>query len=334
MVGRQGATPLTAALTPERRLARRVFAEHHSTVPVDVLSILSSLADVEEIEDLPDGVDAILVRPRGSKVPRVLLNRRQATTRKRFTMAHEIGHLVIPWHLGGLGCQVSAFSGYEDFITKDSEKEANGFAAELLMPEVWLGTVLGEAKSMADALNRFAEEAQVSRTAMAFALVRHAPASMMFIEISNDRVVAADRSPSTAAPLPMFEGRLDLAEYERIATRTEVVRVSPSRRFYWFTFEPVGPGKQKSSGDPSTVILGRIRERHGLPPEVLRRVNGILGSANSMWGKESGADELVSIFRQRFLNRDDLTWLTQDKEFASFLRTKAEEIIELRIRDS
>ena len=63
----------------------------------------------------------------------ILINSRYAyEQRKRFTIAHELGHIVLPYHLNQKYTCVS-----EDMIkyqVKDEEAEANQFAAELLMP--------------------------------------------------------------------------------------------------------------------------------------------------------------------------------------------------------
>ncbi len=53
--------------------------------------------------------------------------------RKRFTLAHELGHLFLPWHSELMfGCDISEL---DDYVYKPKEREANMFAAELLMPE-------------------------------------------------------------------------------------------------------------------------------------------------------------------------------------------------------
>jgi len=54
--------------------------------------------------------------------PVVLLNNNAPTDRRRLTLAHELGHLCL--HTGELGVAVP----------EEAEQEANGFAAEFLMP--------------------------------------------------------------------------------------------------------------------------------------------------------------------------------------------------------
>lgn len=61
-------------------------------------------------------IDGVTLRPPGMK-PVIVLNRDRPTDRKRFSLAHEYGHVVL-----------------HAFPYEAMEKEANEFAAELLMP--------------------------------------------------------------------------------------------------------------------------------------------------------------------------------------------------------
>lgn len=63
-----------------------------------------------------EAVDGLTVQAHGLP-PCILLNRNQPGDRQRFTLAHELGHLVM-----------------HDLPSPDMENEANAFASELLMP--------------------------------------------------------------------------------------------------------------------------------------------------------------------------------------------------------
>lgn len=76
-------------------------------------------------------VEAILIVSKGKK--NILINESKYIykERKRFTIAHEIGHLFIPWHDNVLGC-----SGIGNFNSEDNiENEADLFASALLIPK-------------------------------------------------------------------------------------------------------------------------------------------------------------------------------------------------------
>ena len=71
--------------------------------------------------------------------------------RKNFTVAHEIGHCVLPGHdKADLVCTSTEVGNWSD-SAKEFEREANEFAAELLMPEVVVRQIMGRTSHGADA---------------------------------------------------------------------------------------------------------------------------------------------------------------------------------------
>src|SRR5207244_11389375 len=66
---------------------------------------------------------------------RVVLNRTESPARRRFTLAHEVGHWicqVLAGHPAPVYCRPADLAPAADRLL---EREANVFAAELLMPE-------------------------------------------------------------------------------------------------------------------------------------------------------------------------------------------------------
>lgn len=63
----------------------------------------------------------------------IVLKKTLNDNRKKFTIAHELGHFYIPWHSDLMfGCDIKEMNIKNDYAPR--EKEANIFAAELLMP--------------------------------------------------------------------------------------------------------------------------------------------------------------------------------------------------------
>lgn len=113
------------------------------TLPVPVEAIAADLLGlwVEEVEDLPVS---------GALIPServVLLNSKEPPVRKRFTLAHELGHWVCQCDEGRDPRQVIMCRGadIEENAAKALEREANRFAATLLMPDIYFTATLGEA---------------------------------------------------------------------------------------------------------------------------------------------------------------------------------------------
>jgi len=88
-------------------------------------------------------VSALHLKTAG-KTPTVIVNADSARPRQKFTLAHELGHIIIPWHLGTFIDKVD-----ENNVTSNTEywvleREANRFASEVLMPFDWIYSLYQE----------------------------------------------------------------------------------------------------------------------------------------------------------------------------------------------
>jgi Zn-dependent peptidase ImmA (M78 family) len=125
-------------MLPEVRLAQRLVERHMLRPQIDVDNLLQDYAGVEYV-DFPVKIDGLCLDLKVTgKKPTVLVNRESYPTRRRFTLAHELGHVLIPWHLGCVigEIDVSDISGDSYY---QMASEANRFASELLMPKNWGG---------------------------------------------------------------------------------------------------------------------------------------------------------------------------------------------------
>ncbi len=92
--------------------------------PVDIEKILQELNIKLRYEDFVK-VDGIALK--SPKLGIIVVNRNFPVTRQRFTIAHELGHIVMPHRAKYYIC----YQGRNKLV----ERRANRFAAELLMPE-------------------------------------------------------------------------------------------------------------------------------------------------------------------------------------------------------
>ncbi len=81
------------------------------------------------------GFDGVLVRGKNAQKGIIGINKAiQESSRKRFTIAHEIGHFVIPYHQHQeTACVAGVIDRFGRGLTRP-ELEANEFASELLLP--------------------------------------------------------------------------------------------------------------------------------------------------------------------------------------------------------
>jgi Zn-dependent peptidase ImmA (M78 family) len=127
-----------------RKMAHKVLKDSNITAPpVDLLTILQAHGICyKEVDDFPDTVDALIIE-RGHETY-AAVNGRQHLHRRRFSLAHELGHFFL--HRRDYGSEptvtIDSPPSDEDLVpTKDpAESEADLFAGELLVPLAMLKT--------------------------------------------------------------------------------------------------------------------------------------------------------------------------------------------------
>lgn len=133
--------------------ARRLHEEMHPLEPpIDLSAVCAHLGVVLCIGEA-DALDAVYMRVSGRGM--IVLNGLAPRRRLRFSLAHEVGHHVLNHP------PASACLSEPDPRPKWQERAADRFAAELLMPKLWLAR---EAHTMT--LTALAERYRVSLDAM------------------------------------------------------------------------------------------------------------------------------------------------------------------------
>ena len=145
--------------------------------PVAVDEIAEGLGADVVYKNFNGEISGLLLR-RGNSIV-IGVHKLQPHTRRRFTIAHEIGHLVM--HSGALesvhidkGFDMHLRSPVSSTAEDVAEIEANAFAAGLLMPrEMVITDVDGEMLDFEDPrlAKRLAERYEVSTQAMTFRLI-------------------------------------------------------------------------------------------------------------------------------------------------------------------
>lgn len=116
-------------------MAARLLKRHKLSPPYDLNQLAEIYGSVEYIH-IPFEADGITIGIGGEEKPQIIINDSAPDTRKKFTLAHELGHIVIPWHTGTIVSHIDHVE--SNFEYKEMEAEANQFAAELLIPRGWL----------------------------------------------------------------------------------------------------------------------------------------------------------------------------------------------------
>jgi Zn-dependent peptidase ImmA (M78 family) len=150
----------------------KVIEKHWNSTPVPIETIISEIGLPLSYEAMGDNISGYIERANGSY--RIVVNANHAPTRQRFTAAHELGHYI--FHRDLLGEGVGDNRAYRTEgtnrpnanIRSIHERQANSFAANVLMPRHRLSDVAGETTEVLAA--RF----KVSPQAMAIRLGRSA----------------------------------------------------------------------------------------------------------------------------------------------------------------
>lgn len=144
--------------------AIEIAARFMKQAPVDLDGMAGALG-VEVVSDprLPEGIAGRIER--SGRGYRATINGRDGRRRQRFTLAHELAHVILHRDLLGDGIVDDVL--YRSRMSSDIESQANRFAADLLMPaalmrEFWRQGV----RSFADMAARFDVSAEAARIRM------------------------------------------------------------------------------------------------------------------------------------------------------------------------
>ena len=312
--------------------ARRLYAKYNLVIPVDLLSLAYRYAQVKFI-NIPFDIDGISVdlKVRG-KIPKILVNQEKPINRQRFTLAHEIGHVVIPWHTGTI------FDKTDNNYTSNSvtyweiEAEANAFATEFLMPEKWIFELIQKNRDIAIINRLIANEAKVSPIAACLRLRSILPPGYLFIVQNNSgEIVYTGKSDGTFADAISIQHSDSIEEYYSFAESIYKYETN-WEIFFWIKFPselkiPI-VNHDEDWRKMLDSILSDVKCSTQQKIKYKQRINGIIGFANSAIKKvEYTKESLFSACFQKFKSKTDLEIITKHKLFESFLSARIQEVI-------
>ncbi len=295
---------------PEINLARRVLQKFELRPPIDIFGLVTHYAKVDSL-DLPldiDGCSLYLKIP--GRQPLVILNAVRPPRRKQFTLAHELGHVLIPWHIGTILDEIDFSDNGKDLTYWELETEANRFAAELLMPRRWVKELTGSFENPCEIVERITEAADVSTDAALIRLRDFLEPGYVYASIDHEGfVVASGRSKGTFANAPERGLHLDRdAAFPASDGRWE----SRMRDRVWVWWRFANEVKLPTPVDERDwrEILDGILFDLDLDPESLiklrQTINGIVGYVNGAVRRDpqrSTPEGLYAASMQRFDSR-------------------------------
>lgn len=105
-------------------------------IPIPLERIAEAVGIVEVIGQTTDGFEGVLITDGSKTKGSIAYNDSSRLERRRFTIAHELGHFLLPLHGAGAQCVKSDMGVLaSNDANRAREAEANRFAASLLMPK-------------------------------------------------------------------------------------------------------------------------------------------------------------------------------------------------------
>ncbi len=300
-------------------------------IPVDVVKLAKQYGNLK-YADIPfdiDGVAANLKKP--GITPTIIVNKNRPKTRQRFTIAHEIGHVIIPWHMGTIFdiTNVANPDGAIDYW--EMEAEANAFATELLMPTSWIKTLIQNSHDIANLNECIAKKAEVSIIAATLRLRSVLPAGYIFIVYdATGNVSYSGRSDGTYATAP--QRGLNKALVDKYEYAKEVYEFHSGREHYiWIKIPSEIELESTHQGDWREILEEIVTEISGTKEQKTKykqQLNGVLGYANGVICKgDYNEKSLCSICIQRLAGNDELSALTNHSKFNDFLSSKVRDLV-------
>lgn len=136
-------------------------------IPVRVGEIAKRLGLIVKAATLPTGISGEIAPSEESQSGfKIRINRHEAKTRQRFTLAHEIAHFLL--HKDQIGDGISDSILYRSNLSDTREAEANRLAADILMPRSKLNELATQVDHMEtnDRVDTLARGFNVSRPAL------------------------------------------------------------------------------------------------------------------------------------------------------------------------
>ncbi len=279
---------------PEVLVARRVAKVYGLRFPFDLRSFAESILDVVylniPIKDV-DGVVLNLKTP--GKNAKILINSSVPFVRQNFTLAHELGHFFIPWHIGTIGDSVHADYN-ADFEYAEMEIEANRFAVELLMPTDWVESLFNSRDSISDIHKEIVLKADVSALAAALKILDLLPPNYLFVETDENGVVNMSKaSNGSIVRLPRQGDIYSHSSFQLVDSYCKYH--SKYTVYHWLNIKMEAPIVLGTEDNDWRKVLNFIVSDAGLPfqkqKSAVQAANGVIGNLYGRYKKGGGCTQ-------------------------------------------
>jgi len=169
--------------------AEAFLREHNiSELPIDPFAIAKDLGIMVHAETTSEGVSGMLIR-HGNKFAIAYATHIASEGFQRFSVSHELGHYSLSGHPDSIFDSQGIHKSRAGFVSDDKfEREADYFAAGLLMPAFLFQPEMEKVGEGLDAIEKLANKCNTSLTATAIRYVQLADIPVAAIQSIGDRI--------------------------------------------------------------------------------------------------------------------------------------------------
>lgn len=324
-----------AAYRVARAVARELAREQQLSPPFDLDALVERHAVLVQ-DEVPAHADVIALHAAApGERPRIVVDAslNSMPERRRFAVAHALGHVLLGWHPLGAPCDVSGAPRELPVTVHDLvEGEAHAFARELLVPATWIAG-FDAFDRPAELMQHVAARAGVPLMPAARAVGLQLPPGHVWVVADRwGRVIDAGRSPGTSACAPGAGAEFDHARHARHAVERHRIDLDGRTLWVW-RFDAAGEAAvphDSTARDVAARIGGDLGFEADEVDQLVARVDGVAGWANEQLGTAS-LEGMSRVLDQRVRALPELAQVAAHPAFGELVAAKATELVARRL---
>lgn len=312
------------------KCAKRFIDIKKLSPPVDVDNLIKEYATLE-YTDIPLDVDGLCLDLKKQGLTRVFINKNKNRSRQIFTAAHELGHIIIPWHTGSIIDEniVQQDKDHESYIHYIQEIEANQFASELLLPTDWIVSTIAKFENMANLIKYIRNKTNLSYDMIHFRIVKFLASGYIFCKTKNSEVVWCEKSHKTIGDTLTVGEDIKISEPYKHAQKYWHIETG-STEIHWWKFGGYFPNQLPENYDWREIlqeIFIDIKITDEQKKFKWASLNSILASGRNNIDKKNEYhhvyDALTQKMEARRYNNNFINKVCKHKKYEEFLYAKA-----------
>lgn len=307
-------------MVPVEKMAARLLMRHNLRPPYDLEALVLNYATVEYYL-FPLDADGVTIGIGGEEKPQVLVNSKPAETRRKFTLAHELGHIIIPWHTGTIVSHLGKVEANEGY--RKMEAEANQFAAELLLPSLWISEKESDFTCVENLIKSILKDSGASIDAAFIKIFNTLELPIICAELDSEgKVIDYHRSGSSPTSVSLMGRRVDEDKVFSTSTSEESFELGNRSYQAWiFSCDEFS----ESDPRPWREVLSQILKETN-SEKLLPSINAILPAKYSS-NKDKSEAELCSLALQAYDGRGKFDAVLEHPLFPQYVIKRIKELI-------